>query len=170
MICRLILSVMLCSIQSLGSGRRVVASYPALRNCRGYCRGPHADSSSSLRQHRALFVKKLSRRSLPQPAVAAATTTWGTPAGFNDQPSIAEDSDVHAPLPLPPTPKSSNFVDVFPYLAKLALSEKTLYWRLATALGLMVLSKVAGDSFISPHLSMLRLPEHLIKQLALIAV
>lgn len=51
---------------------------------------------------------------------------------------------MHAPLPLPPTPKSSNFMDVFPYLAKLALSEKTLYWRLAAALALMVLSKVAG--------------------------
>lgn len=54
--------------------------------------------------------------------------------------------DLHAPLELPPTPKSSSLVDVFPYLAKLALSEKTLYWRLATALALMVASKVAGDN------------------------
>ena len=62
--------------------------------------------------------------------------------------------DLHAPLELPPTPKSSSLVDVFPYLAKLALSEKTLYWRLATALALMIASKVAGDS--GPKVLLLR--------------
>lgn len=178
---------MLSPIHSIGPGQQVVARYSAstvstarrtctaVRTARNTCtavrHGLHADSSWSLRQRKFPFVGRPSRRTLQQPAVASATATWGTPAGFNDQPGIEEPSHEHAPLPLPPVPKSSNFMDVFPYLAKLALSEKTLYWRLATALGLMVLSKVAGISFYptsSQHVpACASLPEHRIKNLGL---
>ena len=48
------------------------------------------------------------------------------------------------PPRLPPPPGSSSLLEVGPYLLKLALSERNLWWRLAAALALMILSKAAG--------------------------
>lgn len=80
----------------------------------------------------------------------SSAATWASPAGFHKPHDSIESGEVRAPLELPPTPKSSGLIDVFPYLAKLALSEKTLYWRLAGALALMVISKVAGIALSTP--------------------
>jgi len=78
-------------------------------------------------------------------ASSSAAASWAAPAGFNHTEASSHDADeLAAPPPLPPTPKSSSLLDVFPYLARLALSERSLYWRLALALGLMIASKVAG--------------------------
>jgi len=87
-------------------------------------------------------IQSVTRRIVRTSSSSAAT--WASPAGFQNPHGSVESGEVPAPLELPPTPKSSGLMDVFPYLAKLALSEKTLYWRLAGALALMVISKVAG--------------------------
>ena len=52
----------------------------------------------------------------------------------------------HMPRPavLPTPPKSASLLDVLPYLVELALADRALWWRLGTALVLMVLSKGAG--------------------------
>lgn len=78
-------------------------------------------------------------------ASSAAASAWAAPAGFHKSDASEEEfGELTAPPALPPTPKSSSLLDVFPYLARLALSERSLYWRLALALFLMVASKVAG--------------------------
>ena len=48
------------------------------------------------------------------------------------------------PADLPPPPKSASLVHVLPYLARLALADRQLYWRLGLAFILMCLSKAAG--------------------------
>jgi hypothetical protein len=98
--------------------------------------------TSTRQQHRS--VRR--RRCQPTVASSAAASAWATPAGFQKPDTSADDEQgtVPAPAALPPTPKSSSLLDVFPYLAKLALSERSLYWRLALALMLMIASKVAG--------------------------
>ncbi len=48
------------------------------------------------------------------------------------------------PADLPPPPKSASLVHVLPYLARLALADRQLYWRLGLAFLLMCLSKAAG--------------------------
>lgn len=48
------------------------------------------------------------------------------------------------PSPLPPSPKSATLLEVMPYLAKLALGESNLYWRLGAALTLLIFSKATG--------------------------
>jgi hypothetical protein len=66
----------------------------------------------------------------------------------NDGSSTAKHASrirVGPPQGLPPPPLSSNLLDVLPYLAELALSDKTLYWRLALSLSLLSISKVAGS-------------------------
>lgn len=86
----------------------------------------------------------------PVVASSAAASAWAAPAGFHESDASEEEfGELTAPPALPPTPKSSSLLDVFPYLARLALSERSLYWRLALALFLMVASKVAGASL--PH-------------------
>lgn len=101
--------------------------------------------SSSLIRRRCVLIPKLKRTDTAKHiCVTASAAVWGTPAGFNERGDSSTFVDVDAPLPLPATPKSSDFMHVLPYLAKLALSEKTLYWRLAIALALMVLSKATG--------------------------
>ena len=50
----------------------------------------------------------------------------------------------HDQQPLPNPPKSSTFVDVLPYLLKLALAEKANYWRIGTAFVALLVSKCAG--------------------------
>lgn len=50
-----------------------------------------------------------------------------------------------AVAPLPPPPSSATLFRVLPYLAKLALSEKQLSWRLGVAFMCMVTSKAAGE-------------------------
>lgn len=85
------------------------------------------------------------QRRLHAAASSAAASAWAAPAGFLNPDSSEDDyGELAAPPALPPTPKSSSLLDVFPYLARLALSERSLYWRLALALVLMVASKVAG--------------------------
>lgn len=71
-------------------------------------------------------------------ATATATTAVGTP---RETTSHAAEADIK---PLPPPPPAATLKDVLPYLAKLALSEKQLYWRMALALVCMVTSKAAG--------------------------
>lgn len=85
-----------------------------------------------------------SRRCQQIVASSAAASAWAIPAGFQKPDTSIDDETVPAPPALPPTPKSSSLLDVFPYLARLALSERSLYWRLALALLLMIASKVAG--------------------------
>jgi hypothetical protein len=51
-----------------------------------------------------------------------------------------------AVAPLPQPPSSATLSRVLPYLAKLALSEKQLSWRLGVAFMCMVTSKAAGES------------------------
>lgn len=45
---------------------------------------------------------------------------------------------------LPPTPHKATILTLMPYLLKLALAEKQLYWRLAVSLSLVMVSKVTG--------------------------
>ncbi len=49
-----------------------------------------------------------------------------------------------AVAPLPPPPAGAKLGEVLPYLAKLAMGERTLLWRLAIAFVCMVASKAAG--------------------------
>ena len=51
---------------------------------------------------------------------------------------------MQAPPELPTPPESSSMRHVGPYLIKLALSERTLWWRLFASLALMITSKAAG--------------------------
>lgn len=115
---------------------RYTASLPALRQQRGVllC-APAGQQRTVCRRQRRLHVA----------ASSSAASAWAAPAGFQ-KPDSSDDEygDLVAPPALPPTPKSSSLLDVFPYLARLALSERSLYWRLALALLLMVASKVAG--------------------------
>jgi hypothetical protein len=48
------------------------------------------------------------------------------------------------PPALPPPPKSGNLLDVIPYLVKLAVSDRQLWWRLAISISLMLASKASG--------------------------
>ena len=48
------------------------------------------------------------------------------------------------PAALPPPPAAATLLHVMPYLCKLALGDRQLYWRLAAALLLMLVSKGAG--------------------------
>ncbi|KAK9905738.1 hypothetical protein WJX75_005420 [Coccomyxa subellipsoidea] len=48
------------------------------------------------------------------------------------------------PPKLPPTPSSSKLLDVLPYLVKLAVSDRQLWWRLGASVFLMLLSKSSG--------------------------
>ncbi|EIE23470.1 ABC family transporter: mitochondrial ATM1-like protein [Coccomyxa subellipsoidea C-169] len=48
------------------------------------------------------------------------------------------------PPKLPPTPASSKLLDVLPYLVKLAVSDRQLWWRLGASVALMLLSKSSG--------------------------
>jgi hypothetical protein len=48
------------------------------------------------------------------------------------------------PTDLPPTPKSATLGDVLPYIAKLALADRQLYWRATAALLALLFSKAAG--------------------------
>jgi ABC-type transport system involved in Fe-S cluster assembly fused permease/ATPase subunit len=58
--------------------------------------------------------------------------------------AVAQSSDYSPPSTLPPAPPSSSLNVVLPFLLQLAISEKQLYWRLAVALALLLLSKTAG--------------------------
>lgn len=58
--------------------------------------------------------------------------------------AVAQNSDYSPPSQLPPAPPSASLNVVLPFLIQLAISEKQLYWRLAVALALLLLSKTAG--------------------------
>lgn len=49
-----------------------------------------------------------------------------------------------SPSPLPTTPKAATLEQVLPYLARLAVGEPQLYWRVAGALVALLLSKATG--------------------------
>jgi ABC-type transport system involved in Fe-S cluster assembly fused permease/ATPase subunit len=49
-----------------------------------------------------------------------------------------------SPTPLPTTPKAATLEQVLPYLARLAVGEPQLYWRVAGALVALLLSKATG--------------------------
>jgi hypothetical protein len=46
--------------------------------------------------------------------------------------------------PLPPAPLQATFADVLPWLLKLAVAEKAMWWRIVLAFGCLVISKGAG--------------------------
>lgn len=49
-----------------------------------------------------------------------------------------------SPGDLPPTPQKTTIFTIMPYLLKLALAEKQLYWRIGIATSFLVVSKITG--------------------------
>lgn len=85
------------------------------------------------------------RHARPGPFVTATAHAAGT-LTYNSHHSRDADSGVleellagpkeayHAPAVLPPTPEAATLNAVLPYLARLALGEAQLYWRVGGAL------------------------------------
>lgn len=64
---------------------------------------------------------------------------------FPRQPRLrARSASLPRPPALPPPPKSGNLLDVLPYLVRLAVADRQLWWRLGIAVLLMLASKAAG--------------------------
>ena len=88
----------------------------------------------------ACLLSRETVRTVTVPTTSPAKLARHTPRASCAQP----------PPRLPPPPASSSLLEVGPYLLKLALSERNLWWRLAAALALMILSKSAGTRHCSP--------------------
>jgi len=83
--------------------------------------------------------------STPNSLVAAYAAPSNIPSHGSSVPSEASWNDldnlltapskrIDVPAPLPPTPRAATLDAVLPYLAKLALGEGQLYWRVGAAL------------------------------------
>lgn len=82
--------------------------------------------------------------------VAASAAGVAVAADFQNQgsePAIAHTLSDELPVRLPPPPSDSSILSIFPYLWKLATADKSLRWRVAVSLILLVGGKVrARDS------------------------
>jgi hypothetical protein len=78
----------------------------------------------------------------PAAAAAALTLEDADPGAAREPDALA--APYQPPVPLPPTPHAATLSAIWPYLARLALGEAHLYWRVAGALIMLVASKAAG--------------------------
>jgi hypothetical protein len=109
--------------------------------------------AQALQRHRACSWQRLKgglvprrRPALPArqsviTAAASSAATWAAPPTTQAPYKVPP---FPAVPPLPPPPDSAKMASVLNYLAKLALSERQLAWRLGVAFLCMVLSKGAG--------------------------
>eukprot|EP00887_Chlorella_sp_A99_P002243 scaffold10.g2243.t1 len=96
---------------------------------------------------RAVFLTarcRPTRRAIAGWGSSAAGAVAGEPPAHRDERLLQPDPEYIPPARLPPPPASAALVHVLPYLAKVALGEPALYWRLGAALLLLLAAKTAG--------------------------
>lgn len=86
------------------------------------------------------------RFAVPRGPVAKQVALPAEGVEFPQQPRVrARSASLPRPPALPPPPKSGNLLDVLPYLVRLAVADRQLWWRLGIAVLLMLASKAAGE-------------------------
>ena len=96
------------------------------------CASTTSSRSSLLRSSRVALPLRSARAVVS--ASASSLSTTGEDDVTLEQMLRSPRVAYHAPAPLPPTPSAATLGALMPYLAKLALGEGQLYWRVGGAL------------------------------------